>query len=62
MAGSVEWSVERRGPARGCQEDADGPMREDRAFRNGLQRNVLQLSNLARVNQEKIARLEEQVP
>lgn len=35
--------------------------RHEENFRSGLKRNIVQLSNLARVNKEKLARLQEQV-
>lgn len=36
-------------------------VRDEENFRNGLKRNIAHLSNLARVNQEELARLQEQV-
>lgn len=35
--------------------------REEEKIRNGLKRNIAQLSNLTRVNKEELARLREQV-
>lgn len=35
--------------------------RDEENFRSGLKRNIAQLSNLARVNKEELARLREQV-
>lgn len=35
--------------------------RDEENFRSGLKRNIAQLSNLARVNREELARLREQV-
>lgn len=36
--------------------------RDEENFQNGLKRNIAHLSNLARVNQRELARLQEQVP
>ena len=40
---------------------ADERARHEEAFRNGLKRNIVHLSNVTRVNQELLARLREQV-
>lgn len=40
---------------------ADERARHEKAFRNGLKRNIVHLSNVTRVNQELLARLREQV-
>lgn len=40
----------------------DDVARDEENFRSGLRRNIAQLSNLARVNKEELARLRDQVP